>query len=292
MAKGNYHRHKYPKLATFSRKITKLFLNLVILTGLGMLIWHGYFLFTHKTEPLINSIILIAGIVAWILLIRLLRSRYKWIKPSFKLTTFSVVAIALILTFAGVQPLAGYKDNLVESYRDIQAERAAQVEEEEATIVAPVLPSLPELPRETTLRNPSWEELKVFLWEDKTDQLIYIVPTFVCHDFAKALQANAKEAGWRCAYVGVELSGGPDLRSYGIPLDAGHALNAFETTDRGLVYIDCTSSPGFSGNSDKVVDIKVGEDYILRHIFPTPGWPSVWESDSVGRVEGIGVVQW
>ena len=123
-----YSKPKHFKLTMFSRKITKLFLNLVILAGLGMLIRHGYLLFTHKTDPVMNSIIFIVGIVAWILLIRFLRSRYKRTSPSFKLTTFSVVAVLLILTFAGIQPLAGYKDNLIESYKAAQAERAAQEE--------------------------------------------------------------------------------------------------------------------------------------------------------------------
>lgn len=284
--------NRHHGLTEFSRLTTRLFLNLAILAGFGALILHGYLLFTHKTDPIINSVILIAGIIAWILLIKLLYSRYERAKPSFKLTTFSVVVALLIFTFAGVQPMASYKDNLVESYRVIQTERASQVEEERETIVAPVLPSLPEASSELALCNPSWEELKAFLWEDKTDQLTYVVPAFVCHDFAKALQSNAKEAGWRCAYVSIGLSGGPDLRSYGIPLDAGHALNAFETTDRGLVYIDCTSSPGFSGNSDKAVNVKVGEDYLLWHIFPTPGYPTMWENDSVGTVVGIEMVRW
>lgn len=123
-----YSKPKHFKLTMFSGKIAKLFLNLVILAGLGMLIRHGYLLFTHKTDPVMNSIIFIVGIIAWILLIKLLRSRYKRAKPSFKLTTFSVVAILLILTFAGIQPLAGYKDNLIESYKTAQAERAAQEE--------------------------------------------------------------------------------------------------------------------------------------------------------------------
>jgi len=120
----------------FRKKITKLFLNLVILAGFGMLIWHGYFVFTHKTKPFINFSILITGIIAWILLIKLLRSKYKRTTPSFKLTTFSVIAILLILTFAGVQPLAGYKDNLIESYKAAQAERAAQMEAGEAAEAA------------------------------------------------------------------------------------------------------------------------------------------------------------
>jgi len=72
--------------------------------------------------------VFIVGIAAWVILIRILRKRYKWTKPSFKLTTFSVIVILLIFTFAGVQPLAGYKDNFIESCKTAQAERAAERE--------------------------------------------------------------------------------------------------------------------------------------------------------------------
>ena len=122
-------KHKYTKLI---RGTIKLFLNLAILACFVTLIWYGYLLFTHKVTPLIGSIVFIVGIAVWVILIRILRRRYKWTKPSFKLTTFSVIAIVLILTFAGVQPLASYKDNLIENIKTAQAEWAAERERAEA----------------------------------------------------------------------------------------------------------------------------------------------------------------
>ena len=126
---SQYHKkdfkHRHAKLI---KGATKLALSLAILAGFVMLIWYGYLLFTHKVAPLIGSIVFIVGIAVWVILIRILRKRYKWTKPSFKLTTFSVIAIVLILTFAGVQPLASYKDHLIESYKTAQAERAAEIE--------------------------------------------------------------------------------------------------------------------------------------------------------------------
>lgn len=134
---SQYHKkdfkHRHAKLI---KGATKLALNLAILAGFVMLIRYGYLLFTHKVAPLIGSIVLIVGIAVWVILIRILRKRYKWTKPSFKLTTFSVIAIILILTFAGVQPLAGYKDNLIESFKTAQAERAAERERTEAERLA------------------------------------------------------------------------------------------------------------------------------------------------------------
>lgn len=128
------------------------------------------------------------------------------------------------------------------------------------------------------LRNPSWAQLKDFLYQDDTDRMAYVYPTTVCHHFARRLQQNAQAAGWRCAYVEVRLEGYPDPYGYGIPSSTGHALNAFETTDRGLVFIDCTAAPGYSGSADKIVDVRVGSQYIPKSIFPEPGWSSVWGS--------------
>ena len=129
---------------------------------------------------------------------------------------------------------------------------------------------------EEALNNPSWVELKDFLYEDDTDEMEYVYPTTVCFDFAQRLQKNAKAAGWRCAFVEVELEGYPDWYGYGIPSSTGHALNAFETTDKGLVYIDCTAAPGYSGNADKIVDVIVGGEYVPNSIFPEFGWGSTW----------------
>ena len=140
------------------------------------------------------------------------------------------------------------------------------------------------------LRNPSWAELKDFLYEDDTDEMQYVYPTTVCYDFAQRLQKNAKAAGWRCALVTVALEGYPDPYGYGIPSNTEHALNAFETTDRGLVYIDDTGIPSYGpSNCDKTVDVKVGGQYIPKSIFPEPGWSSTW--GDVGTITDV-QIQW
>jgi hypothetical protein len=77
--------------------------------------------------------------------------------------------------------------------------------------------------------DPSWEQLKSFVINDDTDKQPYVRDSFVCADFAAMLHNNAEAAGISAAYVSVEFASGP-----------GHALNAFNTIDRGLVYIDCT----------------------------------------------------
>ena len=133
------------KHSKFLRGVIRLCLNLAVLAGLGLLIRHSYLLFTQPTAPLKNSIILVIGITVWILLIRLLRKKYRWTSPSFKLTTFSVVALSIIFAFAGVQPVAMYKNDLVnnlvnkwESYRE--AQEVAEAEKvAEAIAMTPML---------------------------------------------------------------------------------------------------------------------------------------------------------
>ena len=102
-------------------------------------------------------------------------------------------------------------------------------------------------------------------------------PPRICADFTEMLHNNAERAGIRCAYVTIEVGG------------SGHALNAFDTTDRGLVYIDDTgiqSDSKYSGSCDKIVDVlKVGSSYIPMSLFPEPGWSSVWEN--AGTVTSI-----
>lgn len=113
--------------------------------------------------------------------------------------------------------------------------------------------------------DPSWAQLRSFLESDNTDQHLYIPDSFVCADFAVMLHNRAEAVGIRTAYVSIDFISGP-----------AHAINAFHTTDRGLVYIDCTG-PGFQeakpGDSldsqhdavdyDKVAYVSVGFDYGL-----------------------------
>ena len=78
--------------------------------------------------------------------------------------------------------------------------------------------------------DPSWEQLKAFLSEDKTDERDYVLGDFVCGSFAQDVHNNAEKAGIRAAWVAIDLANKP----------IGHALNAFNTTDLGMVFTDST----------------------------------------------------
>lgn len=145
--------------------------------------------------------------------------------------------------------------------------------------------------------NPSYAELLTFLKSDKTDEftyqysfsigefyygeaedkidLEYILKIIngmeqpanpkVCADFAERLHNNAEKAGIRCGYVIID--------------SLNHALNVFETTDKGFVYIDDTGTHLFGpSNCDKVVHVKEGIEYIPISLFHEYGWSDTWES--------------
>ena len=80
--------------------------------------------------------------------------------------------------------------------------------------------------------NVSFEELKTYIISDQTDKDLYVPGLRMCGYFAETLHNNAERNGIRAAVVIVEFEGG----------SAPHALSAFETTDMGLVYIDCTGA--------------------------------------------------
>jgi hypothetical protein len=97
----------------------------------------------------------------------------------------------------------------------------------------------------TAAKNPTWKELMAFLAQDKTENHTYILNTYDCSQFSRDVHNNAEAAGIRAAEVQIRFEGEK----------TGHALNAFLTTDYGLVYIDCTGLP------DKVAFVQKGKTF-------------------------------
>jgi len=113
--------------------------------------------------------------------------------------------------------------------------------------------------------NPTFAELVAFIERDRTDEYSYIVGppknAFVCSDFAETVHNNAEVAGIRAAWVGIDIEGETE----------GHAINAFETTDLGLVYIDCTgkgfwNDPENRSSWDRRVRVEIGKPYAVADI--------------------------
>jgi hypothetical protein len=80
------------------------------------------------------------------------------------------------------------------------------------------------------LRNPTYKELMEFLARDKTDLKPYIKDEYICSDFSADVNINAELEGIRAAWVVVKF---PPSGLYW-----GHALVAFETIDKGLIFIE------------------------------------------------------
>ena len=58
-----------------------------------------------------------------------------------------------------------------------------------------------------------------------------------------------------------------------------HSLDAFQTSDKGLIYIDDTGAVPGNGVSRcvKTVSVAVGQAYQPVSLFSTPGWSSTWD---------------
>jgi hypothetical protein len=321
-------------------RIYRLVLNLSLLSLLGLLVWSGVMLFSQRfmQSPLAGSLMFVFEFAVFIWLSRVV-SRNSRRQPSMKLTVFSVIGLFLIFSFAGVQPLAAYKDSAFNSvvafFTDAsQPDAAASTSSDIDSHIGGYedyylgLVDTPEgylsgngcyddsgdfivLINNENASDPSYSQLVGFLEQDNTDQFPYIYTVsppgvyygsaeshvdleriqniidgtvqpgdpHVCADFAERLHNNAELAGIRCAYVSVGLAG-----------SAGHACNAFQTTDRGLIYIDCTGILDSYGpdNNDKVVDIQVGEQYDPEYLFPSNGW--YIPGGTMGTVTGFQVV--
>ncbi len=86
-----------------------------------------------------------------------------------------------------------------------------------------------------------YKELKAFLAEDRTDSNEYISGEYSCFDFAAALNNSAEAYGIRAAYVSIRSE------------KWAHALVAFDTVDRGVVFIE--------PQSDREVELVIGKPY-------------------------------
>ncbi|HUT67036.1 MAG TPA: hypothetical protein VMW86_00615 [Dehalococcoidales bacterium] len=76
------------------------------------------------------------------------------------------------------------------------------------------------------MKNPTFEEVRDFILKDPTSRKIFVLNKYECRHFATDVNNNAEAVGIRCAFV---------LLCY---RNGQHAVVAFDTTDRGLIYIE------------------------------------------------------
>lgn len=100
----------------------------------------------------------------------------------------------------------------------------------------------------TAATDVAWQQLVNFLKADPTDRNQYVVGQYVCSNFAEDVHNHAEAVGIRCSIVGLNFADS----------NVGHALVAFNTTDKGLVFIDCTGVKDYSTKSwDRVAFILI-----------------------------------
>jgi uncharacterized protein YkwD len=92
----------------------KLFLNLLVLALFGFIVWSAVKLFSGEflNSPLIGCFVFFVEIAAFVLLCRHARAN-KWRPPSIVVTALVIIAMLVVMAFAGVQPISNYKDKLV-----------------------------------------------------------------------------------------------------------------------------------------------------------------------------------
>jgi len=76
------------------------------------------------------------------------------------------------------------------------------------------------------LKNPTFQELRDFILRDPTSRNEFVLNQYECRHFASEVNNNAEAEGLRCAFVLLCFDRGQ------------HAVVAFDTMDRGLVYIE------------------------------------------------------
>jgi len=102
--------------------------------------------------------------------------------------------------------------------------------------------------------NPTWNELLDFLRKDDTNHNVYNIANMRSGDFAALVQNKSEKWGIRCGVVIITFTN-----------SNGFICNIFETTDNGIVYIDCTGNPEGTGH-DKIAKFDRGQDYTIEDI--------------------------
>lgn len=91
------------------------------------------------------------------------------------------------------------------------------------------------------LRNPSMLDVYDFIEDDRTDENEYIIGEYTCRNFAIDLKFNSFKIGYLCYYTIVNFP------------ESSHAIVSFNTTDRGLVYIE--------PQNDDIMEPQIGNVY-------------------------------
>jgi hypothetical protein len=96
------------------------------------------------------------------------------------------------------------------------------------------------------LKNPTFQELREFILKDPTSRKQFVLNKYECRHFATDVVNDAVAEGLVCGFVLLCFDQGQ------------HAVVAFNTTDRGLIYIE--------PQTDAAIEPKVGGKYEGKEI--------------------------
>ena len=103
----------------------------------------------------------------------------------------------------------------------------------------------------------SYDEVISFIKADKTDEHQYVRDNFMCGEFATMVHNNAERSGIRAHVVVVIYN----------DEDASHMINAFNTTDKGMIFIDCTGTTLGNTHMDKEVTLNENENAVEKSVY-------------------------
>lgn len=106
--------------------------------------------------------------------------------------------------------------------------------------------TIAQLEDKVRLKDPTYQEVKTFIEKDQADHNVWQYGVYNCCDFTADVIDRAQQVGLRCGAVWVQLENT-------VAEDYLHALVAFNTTDRGAIFIE--------PQSDEEVTLEVGELY-------------------------------
>lgn len=112
----------------------------------------------------------------------------------------------------------------------------------------------------------SYSEVIEFIKRDKTDELLY-TDTFRCGEFSRAVHNHAEKYGIKTHMVLI------------IYTNDSHMINGFNTTDKGMIFIDCTGTSYGNKKYDREVILIEGQRSIGKSIYGG----LMWHSDLIER---------
>jgi len=146
---------------------------------------------------------------------------------------------------------SGYQTGQEATLGQVEVQEQAKQSDYQSGYDAGRQASLKDTSNRYSLRNPSFQEMLEFIAKDNTNERQYAEGEYVCVDFSHQVNNNAEAQGIRCAVVDIFY---PDGK--------GHTIVAFETTDKGLQFVE----PQF----DHLVSVMVGKSYSQTNKYKTP----------------------